>query len=873
MRISRHAYWSVALVTAVLSLGCTGADGKQGPPGPAGHDGDAGVVPPLRNDVSGTVTDGQNPLEGVTVEAAPGNATAMTDASGGFSLPGLDVGAYLLTFHLAGYVDRTVEVAVNLSGPTSVSVTLAVDPDAVPPPVVAVTDQLKAGFDAPVTLTATAMGKGPLTYGWTQKTGPAVTLTGTDTPTLSFTTQDFSTAMGPTAMSNARFGVVGVSPDQAGDYVFEVAVTDPLGHTTKAQVHVDATRPTTGLRMVPLEVPVWLSGDGPIVAPAQKTWSWTLDTTGASGSTATLDDPTAQFPSFVPDVLGTYVVTETVSGKTTHIYGGTWMGEMTTMAQNTCTLCHSNTIAPDVFTPWKGTKHYSALQRALDGEDGASLSEETLLACTLGYDRTASNGGFDDVAATAGWTLPATPQQGDYDALLNTPKLGQLAGIQCESCHGPQGADQHGPHANSTNLDLAGRISWSSSVCASCHQRNPDNYKPEQWAESKHADLTLAYADATVEGRGTTAAHCGRCHSAQGFGQYVKQLAQGYSGLLTSDGKPAAPGNPSPNAATIASLTALGLTQATVEPQSCAACHDPHDATNPSQLRIHDAVASLPNGMTGISGAGAGMICIACHNTRNGEHSDFVAAPASYTAPHTAAQTDVVYGFNAYFVPRYNLSKHLAVKDSCVGCHTRIATASQQAAQQTSNHSFKVDNTICSACHSNNVDGAALQAGYQTQLGTLKQTIAGKVKNLINVALTPANGSAYTARVWDPASDTYSSAAASNVSLTAAPTSIDHFEIHGQFGFVLHLPSPVTVALVDASGNPAGSITTPDVYVPAGSLKNAAATTALFTASSDYAKALWNTYLLDDDHTSGVHNPGFYDAVLAATNVKVAALP
>src|SRR5262249_51400722 len=121
MRISRTASWSVAVVAAMLSLGCTGADGKQGPPGPAGHDGDAGVAPPLRNDVSGTVTDGQNPLEGVTVEAAPGNAMAMTDASGGFSLPGLDVGAYLLTFHLAGYVDRTVEVAVNLSGPTSVS--------------------------------------------------------------------------------------------------------------------------------------------------------------------------------------------------------------------------------------------------------------------------------------------------------------------------------------------------------------------------------------------------------------------------------------------------------------------------------------------------------------------------------------------------------------------------------------------------------------------------------------------------------------------------------------------------------------------------------------------------------------------------------
>ena len=389
----------------------------------------------------------------------------------------------------------------------------------------------------------------------------------------------------------------------------------------------------------------------------------------------------------------------------------------------------------------------------------------------------------------------------------------------------------------------------------------------------KHADLTLAYQDATVEARGTTAAHCGRCHSAQGFGQYVKQLGQGYAGVLTSDGKPPAPGNPSPNAATIASLTSLGLTQATVEPQSCAACHDPHDAKNPSQLRIYDAVAALPNGMTNVSGAGAGMICIACHNTRNGEHSDFVAAPASFSAPHTAAQADTVYGFNAYFVPRYNLSPHLAVADSCVGCHLQVATASEQAAKQATNHSFKVDNTICSACHSSNVDGAALTAAYQGQLDALRTAINGKVLNLVNAALLPVNGGAYTARVWDPASDNYSSAAASNVSMATAPASLGSFEIHGQVGFILHLPAAVTVALVDPKGNPAGSITTADLYVQAGALRNAAATAPLFTAGSDYLKASWNYYLLKADNTRGVHNPSFYNAVLAATNVKINALP
>jgi hypothetical protein len=109
--------------------------------------------------------------------------------------------------------------------------------------------------------------------------------------------------------------------------------------------------------------------------------------------------------------------------------------------------------------------------------------------------------------------------------------------------------------------------------------------------------------------------------------------------------------------------------------------------------------------------------------------------------------------------------------------------------------------------------------------------------------------------------------------VTTAPTSIESFEIHGQLGFILHLPAPVAVPLVDALGNPAGSLNTADVYVQAGSLQNAGATAALFAPASDYAKALWNWSLLSNDRTLGVHNPEFYTAVLAATNAKAAALP
>ncbi|MFO0757707.1 MAG: cytochrome c3 family protein [Byssovorax sp.] len=882
-----------AIALMLLSLTACGADGKQGDPGPAGQDGtagptgatgatgadgpvgpkgDTGEVPSLKNDITGSVHAGATPLAGVSLTADPGGATAMTGADGKFTLPDMDIGGYLLSVHLDGFLDQTIPVAVNLSGPTNLSIDLAIDPEG-QGPTVSVSDQLVAGFGQPVTIKATATGLGNLTYSWTQTEGPTVDLAGASTDTLGFVTQTLMTAKGQVAIDNARFGMLGVNPDEAGNHVFELTVTDEVGHKTTTTVHVNAARPTLGLRNVPVGIRVFAQGDGKLATPAQASWSWTLDKTKAPGSAASLTDAATQFPSFTPDVVGTYTLTETVSGKSMKVYAGTWLGEMTDAAQGTCSLCHNDSIAPNKFTPWKGTNHYSALQQKIDGVYGQGFKEECLSCHTVGYDKSAQNGGFDDLEAGSGWSFPGTLQPGNYADLMNNAKLGPLAGIQCESCHGPQIGPQNGPHANANFQDKGARISWSSDVCASCHQENPYHYKPQQWAQGKHADMTLAVLEGTVENRGTTAAHCGRCHTAQGFAQYARQLSQGYTGQLTSDGKPALPGNPSPNAATIDSLTALGLTKAEVQSQTCAACHDPHDATNPAQLRIYDTVAGLPNGMGQITGAGTGMICASCHNTRNGEHSDFVAAPSSYSAPHAAAQADVVYGFNAYYVNRYNPSPHLAVADTCAGCHYKAVTASNQEAKQTSNHSFMVDNTLCANCHAANINGEALQAVYAAQVASLGTAIGNKVKGLIATALLPANGGAFTVRGWDPVTDYYSSAAASNVQINTLPVSVELFEVHGQVGFILTMAAPIQFPLVDVQGNPAGQLETNKVYLQSSSLKNAAGAAALFPANSDYLKASWNYFLLHGDNTKGVHNPPFYNAVLAATNAKVAALP
>jgi predicted CXXCH cytochrome family protein len=569
-------------------------------------------------------------------------------------------------------------------------------------------------------------------------------------------------------------------------------------------------------------------------------------------------DADKQFPHFTPDVKGTYKVTETVAGKSLLVYGGTWLGVM--KASDGCLNCHNDVLAPDEFTPWYKTAHVTGVQQKFDGFKGAAFGAACLECHTVGNSAFAKNGGFDDVAAVANWQF-GKAEPGHWDSLLkDKPDVGKLAGVQCESCHGPQTSGAHsaagfGKDAATLAELKASRVSWSSEVCATCHQDLPHYAKPGQWQTSGHADPALT-VNATWEGRGVTAAHCGRCHSAQGFAAYSEQLLKGNAGLLVK---------PDGSAADETYLRGLGLQTASVQPQTCQTCHDPHDATNPSQLRLFDKIAALPNGMTGLTGVGEGAVCMACHNTRNGEHNDFVPAPTSYSGPHAPAQTDVMYGFNAYFMPRYTPSKHLAIADTCATCHVKIPTAGQTLVQQTANHSFKPDKTVCATCHSKLVTGEPLQAAVAMQLDDLKATIAGQVKGLV-VASQAVNGK-IAVRAWQPTLDVYSSAKDPTIDLADAPTSVELTSIHGSFGFILHMPKAVQAVWTTGATE---SIV--NVYVAGGDMvtKPASGTaTKLVAADSTVAKSVWNYQLLTNDGTKGIHNPTFFQGVIAATKAAL----
>jgi len=90
-------------------------------------------------------------------------------------------------------------------------------PDAEPstPPTVTIAGSTQtAGFGAAVTLIGAASDPGSdaseLTYKWTQTAGPAATLTGANTPTLTFTTQTLAAAKSP-VIALLHFGVLPIS--------------------------------------------------------------------------------------------------------------------------------------------------------------------------------------------------------------------------------------------------------------------------------------------------------------------------------------------------------------------------------------------------------------------------------------------------------------------------------------------------------------------------------------------------------------------------------------------------------------------------------------------------------------------------------------
>jgi len=431
-----------------------------------------------------------------------------------------------------------------------------------------------------------------------------------------------------------------------------------------------------------------------------------------------------------PDLTGLYTVTVTVqtasSGSTNltqNITAGTYMGA------NTCALCHSGgLLAPDKFQSWSQTPHATFFTRAIDGLESDHYSKNCISCHTVGYDANtnAVNGGFDDVAKSLNWTFPTVLTNGNWTAL--PAQLKNLSNIQCENCHGAGSEHALGellaPQSASAKAAIA--VTFDAGNCAQCHDSKPTHIRSAEWNNSLHARVTRSPSGA---GR----AACARCHTATGFADYADTL--GTTNIWTGTN----------NANTVYGAI------------SCATCHDPHDASNPHQLRAGESI-TLGDGSL-ITNAGAGSLCMNCHQSRTGSLTNSLvkyplgqvtyAGGSSSFGPHDNPAADMLEGVNGYtygkFIP--SAAHALAVSNTCVGCHMQTVAATDPAFLQAGGHTFSmtyqvvtggVTNTVdkvnvCVQCHGpitsfdmvrQDYDGDGVIQGVQTEVQNLLNQLA-----------------------------------------------------------------------------------------------------------------------------------------------------
>ncbi|NGO39266.1 hypothetical protein G4L39_07620 [Limisphaera ngatamarikiensis] len=449
------------------------------------------------------------------------------------------------------------------------------------------------------------------------------------------------------------------------------------------------------------------------------TWELTVKPVGSAdillesplGPNVPAFDPRAQLDYNVvdrrllkPSAAGQYSVQVTVNLGTTNLVlrrnvsAGTYLGAWT------CALCHSGgAIAENKYAQWQQTAHATFFQRAINGEVAPYYRASCIQCHVVGYDTdpAAVNGGFDDVAAQLGWTFPSRLSPTNWAALPQALK--NLANIQCENCHGA--GSEHALALGQTNLFNWPRItvSYSAGDCAQCHSEEPYHVYPLQWANSRHA---VAVRQERTD--------CVGCHQGIGFIDRMKGVP-------------------------------MAQRRTQYESINCSACHDPHDATNPHQLRAMGPV-TLADGFTVVAKGGKGLLCMNCHMSRqNATNYVEVTAGSNRFGPHYGPQADMLVGANAVTYGKVipSSAHYQVVGDSCVACHMQDTDRADPAHLQVGGHTWKMawdtgSNRVelvraCVQCHGDidtfdfkrqDYDGDGIIEGVQTEVKGLLEKLA-----------------------------------------------------------------------------------------------------------------------------------------------------
>ena len=281
---------------------------------------------------------------------------------------------------------------------------------------------------------------------------------------------------------------------------------------------------------------------------------------------------------------------------------------------------------------------------------------------------------------TVGFGLPT-----GFISAAATP---QLAGVQCENCHGP--AARH--VASEDDPSVRPRVELAATMCGGCHSASHTTYTNaptfEEWSTSGHAtvvpDALSAMSSATND-----ITSCGVCHS-------------GSARLALIGGQ-----NP-----------AITLTNDFDVAITCAVCHDPHATNaNPAQLRgptastndfyLASADTATVSAFTNKYNASTNInLCAQCHNDRGAAWSD------TSRAPHHSIQYNFLLGTvgvlpvgSTGFNPgshaglpdsaSYSISGTFYLTNQCIDCHMEADSTAAKA----HSHTFMPTYNVCLNCH------------------------------------------------------------------------------------------------------------------------------------------------------------------------------
>jgi hypothetical protein len=342
--------------------------------------------------------------------------------------------------------------------------------------------------------------------------------------------------------------------------------------------------------------------------------------------------------------------------------------------------------------------------------------------------------------------------------------------VQCENCHGP--ASEH-PAFDYELYDM--------NTCGKCHDGTHHPYKTE-WLISPHN-----FDPATAAHGAASNPSCEGCH--EGVAAAIR-----LSGDVSQFYGSGAVGRPDSSEQAYRGVV-------------CQACHDPHSADNPGQMRTVDDVPLVTaNGESPvITEGGVGKLCMHCHHARRGPESQ-IANGYAHFGPHANPQADMMAGKSAFHGvadPSFPWASpsHLLVQNSCKTCHLPTAEyGAGPGGAAATGHEFIPKVEACEPCHgviasfrdipaSGDFDGNGIIEGLQDE-------VEGLMDRLETVLVDSFAARGITIADTDELLDSLGSVTASSVLMREAGYNFAY--IHDDKSLGIHNPD-YTIQLLQQS--------------------------------------------------------------------------